>query len=237
MMENGVDGVAGWWSDALKESAAEESARPVSVDATFTKEKIAQWRTERRPLPKSRGQARKDVGRALHEFESSLCGICGTNIDIGLAFPHPGSLQLDHVYPQAGFGGDSWDNIQLAHAHCNVLKSSYIDGYPRQEQAAESLNTAVVHWNDLSKLEADLREVGERWMEMSSRQSALVAELEQLSESDPQREVRRKAELYPLYVEREAIHKTMVLYLNRLYSHQRRSKLPPSAGDQSHAPD
>jgi len=219
-----INGTAHWWSDAVRDDEPGNVLPQASFMGGMSKDKIAEWRAERRPLPKSRGQARKDVGRALHEFDSDLCGICATPIDIALAFPHPGSLQLDHIYPLAGYGRNTWDNIQLAHAHCNVLKSSYVDGYPRHEEAAETLRIAVAHWDDLSKLEADLNAVGERWMDVHSRHTAMVAELEQLSATDPLREARREAELSHLYVEREALQKTLMLYLNRLRAHRRRAQ-------------
>jgi 5-methylcytosine-specific restriction endonuclease McrA len=230
MRQDDAEGVGGWWAEALRDAPEVRSA---SSGPLVTKDLIAQWRAERKPLPKPSGRAWKAVGRTLHEHDSDLCGICFTPIDIALASPHPGSLQVDHIYPLAGYGSNSWDNIQIAHRHCNVMKSSFIEGYPTADLAAETLRVAVAHWEDKSQLEADLRTLGEEWTAVHSKQEALFEELRHLSEDDPQLEARRAAEQYPLYVEREAILKTYVLYSTRLFAHQRRAQKAAPANDQS----
>ncbi len=35
---------------------------------------------------------------------------------------HPYGMSFDHVVPEAAGGGWTWDNLQLAHRGCNVMR-------------------------------------------------------------------------------------------------------------------
>ena len=52
------------------------------------------------------------------------CGICGGQIDLSLEYPHPQSLQVDHIVPLARGGSNSKRNLQPAHQICNYKKGS-----------------------------------------------------------------------------------------------------------------
>lgn len=56
--------------------------------------------------------------RAVFTANHGICGICRTPID-------PASRwHLDHVIPLSKGGVHSYDNVQIAHAHCNLAKAS-----------------------------------------------------------------------------------------------------------------
>ena len=59
----------------------------------------------------------------IYERDSWVCGICEGAVDASLAHPDPMSASLDHVVPLAKGGTHTWDNLQLAHLRCNVVKS------------------------------------------------------------------------------------------------------------------
>lgn len=56
----------------------------------------------------------------------STCGLCRDPIDLGLKFPDPLSLTIDHVVPQSRGGSDELANLQLAHFVCNVRKGARV---------------------------------------------------------------------------------------------------------------
>lgn len=63
--------------------------------------------------------------RALINRDNGVCQICGrptddsdiTNGHIGRMYP-----TLDHIIPLSKGGAHTWDNVQLAHMHCNAGK-------------------------------------------------------------------------------------------------------------------
>lgn len=78
--------------------------------------------------------ARIDHGQLRQVYErnrkrifatQSVCAICGQPVDFSLKYPDPMSATCDHIIPIA-LGGDpiALDNLQLAHAACNMKKSS-----------------------------------------------------------------------------------------------------------------
>lgn len=54
--------------------------------------------------------------------DNGLCQLCGEPIDRDLAYPHHGSLTLDHIVPLARGGLHEPTNVQLAHHGCNMRK-------------------------------------------------------------------------------------------------------------------
>ena len=245
MGRDGVEGMTEGWSGGQKAPATKASpptkARmkrippdPPAVDPEERRAELAQWRAKRKPLPsQSKSQQRKDVGRQLHQYDSDLCGICHTPINIALLTPHPGSLQLDHIHPRAGVGDDSWDNIQIAHGFCNVMKSDFIEGYPSAERAADELHIAIVHWEDRAQLEADYRAVSDRIKGHRIRSQASLDEREEAAESEPRLKASRDAERFSMYRQLIEDEKLQSRYLNRLISHHRRAQKAAEAQDKS----
>jgi len=244
MGRDDVEGMTDGWSGAPEAPATMQrpptKARmkrippePPAVDPEERRAEIAQWRAERKPLPpKSKSQQRKDVGRQLHQYDSDLCGICNTPIDIALLTPHPASLQLDHIYPRAGLGGDSWDNIQIAHGFCNGMKSDFIEGHPSAERATHELHIAIAHWEDRAQLEADYRAVSDRIRVHRIRSQASRDERE-FPEIDPRLKASRDAERFSAYRQLIEDEKLQSRYLHRLISHHRRAQRAAEAQDKS----
>ncbi|MFF4848781.1 HNH endonuclease [Streptomyces sp. NPDC001194] len=58
----------------------------------------------------------------LVKRDGSDCRLCDTAIDLGLKFPDPFSVSIDHVLPRAKGGSDAAVNLQLAHLRCNIVK-------------------------------------------------------------------------------------------------------------------
>lgn len=59
----------------------------------------------------------------------SDCGICGEPVDLSLRKPDLMSASIDHIIPFAHGGSNEPENLQLAHLHCNQVKSD--SGYKR----------------------------------------------------------------------------------------------------------
>ena len=51
------------------------------------------------------------------------CGICGLPVDLSLKHPDGQSASIDHIVPFAHGGSNEPENLQLAHLHCNHVKS------------------------------------------------------------------------------------------------------------------
>lgn len=64
---------------------------------------------------------------ALHG--STDCGICGAPVDLTLQAPNMMRPSIDHIVPFAHGGSNDPENLQLAHLHCNHVKSD--SGYKR----------------------------------------------------------------------------------------------------------
>lgn len=54
------------------------------------------------------------------------CGICGEPVDLELKSPHKMRASIDHIRPYAHGGSHDPSNLQLAHLHCNHVKSDRI---------------------------------------------------------------------------------------------------------------
>ena len=69
----------------------------------------------------------------LIKRDKSKCNICGEKVDVGdyiidkdrtfIAGNHYPSV--DHIRPVSKGGAHTWDNVQLAHRHCNSTKSNH----------------------------------------------------------------------------------------------------------------
>jgi 5-methylcytosine-specific restriction endonuclease McrA len=53
----------------------------------------------------------------LYEKDSGICGICSLPVEISNA-------SIDHIIPVSKGGTHTWDNVQLAHYKCNIIKSN-----------------------------------------------------------------------------------------------------------------
>ena len=84
----------------------------------FEAERAAR-RAERRSEPKSRQKRLK----AMAMKQDWLCGICGGRLPDDLNGVH-----ADHIIPLAWGGKNTTDNLQAAHASCNVSKGDRMDG-------------------------------------------------------------------------------------------------------------
>lgn len=61
----------------------------------------------------------------LVERDDNTCQICGGTCNIDdKAYGHFGPTYptIDHIVPMSKGGGHTWENVQLAHARCNILK-------------------------------------------------------------------------------------------------------------------
>lgn len=69
--------------------------------------------------------------KALFKRDKGLCKICGERTDIKDTTPkgHPRRMYptIDHIIPLSKGGTHTWDNVQLAHMHCNSRKCDRID--------------------------------------------------------------------------------------------------------------
>lgn len=61
------------------------------------------------------------------------CGICGELVDTVLRRPNMMSPSIDHIIPYAHGGSNAVENLQLAHLHCNHVKSD--SGWKRGNRA------------------------------------------------------------------------------------------------------
>ena len=53
----------------------------------------------------------------LYQKDSAICGICSQRVEISNA-------SIDHIIPVSKGGTHTWDNVQLAHYKCNIIKSN-----------------------------------------------------------------------------------------------------------------
>ena len=63
--------------------------------------------------------------RALIARDNGVCQICGKPTDdCDISNGHIGRMYptLDHIIPLSKGGTHTWDNVQLAHMHCNAGK-------------------------------------------------------------------------------------------------------------------
>jgi hypothetical protein len=79
-------------------------------------------RAKRRGLPRQYSITLPKVA----ERDGWMCMLCGTPVDRSLHHSHPMAASLDHVVPlnlpANTKHGHVWNNVQLAHRHCNESK-------------------------------------------------------------------------------------------------------------------
>lgn len=62
--------------------------------------------------------------RELAERDGTDCGICGESVDMSLRRSESNMCaSVDHILPRALGGSHDPENLQLAHLHCNQVKS------------------------------------------------------------------------------------------------------------------
>lgn len=62
----------------------------------------------------------------LIKRDKGVCGICGGKVDSTVDSNDGDYPSIDHVIPVARGGTHTWDNVQLAHRRCNIIKSDSI---------------------------------------------------------------------------------------------------------------
>lgn len=62
----------------------------------------------------------------VFERDRWTCGLCSMAIDPSLAWPDPMCATLDHITPLSEGGTHTWENVQAAHARCNIQKGSSV---------------------------------------------------------------------------------------------------------------
>lgn len=66
----------------------------------------------------------------LFEKSSGICAFCGNQLDLSIKYPHPESVEIDHIIPlkprdkDMPVGTHEPLNTQLLHRKCNILKSN-----------------------------------------------------------------------------------------------------------------
>ena len=61
---------------------------------------------------------------SLYERDRGICWLCGKPCDMSLDTNDNYYPSIDHVYPVAKGGKDTWDNVRLAHRICNTRKAT-----------------------------------------------------------------------------------------------------------------
>lgn len=61
---------------------------------------------------------------ALVARDGAACSLCGSLVDLSLAYPDPMSRSVDHVVPRSRGGADDFSNYALSHLKCNVRKNN-----------------------------------------------------------------------------------------------------------------
>lgn len=71
------------------------------------------------------GQIRKTwISKAKETNDELICALCSHTIFVGrYVFPHPDSLEIDHIIPRSLGGRDQLENTQPTHRECNGKKS------------------------------------------------------------------------------------------------------------------
>lgn len=64
---------------------------------------------------------------AVYKRDKGVCWLCGKPCDITLDSNDNYYPSIDHVFPIAKGGKDTWDNVRLAHRICNTIKNDKTD--------------------------------------------------------------------------------------------------------------
>jgi hypothetical protein len=61
----------------------------------------------------------------IFDRDKWICHICRGPVDRSLRNQHPGMMSLDHIIPvnDRRYPGHVWENLALAHLHCNIAKA------------------------------------------------------------------------------------------------------------------
>lgn len=96
--------------------------------------KVSDSESHARRKARIRGAMRSDRGishRSLHKMFNGICALCNNETQRPEVWDRwdgktwmPLAPTVDHIIPVARAGTHTWDNVQLAHAHCNSLKSA-----------------------------------------------------------------------------------------------------------------
>lgn len=62
----------------------------------------------------------------IHRRDAGICALCREWVDPALPYPHPLSATVDHRVPLSRGGTHEEENLQLAHARCNLLKGNRV---------------------------------------------------------------------------------------------------------------
>ena len=77
---------------------------------------------------KIRGTSTEFVSRVeIFNRDKWVCQLCSEPIDKDASWPDRDSPVIDHIVPISRGGSHTRDNLQTAHAHCNVVKSDRME--------------------------------------------------------------------------------------------------------------
>lgn len=103
--------------------------------ATMKKEKQKAHKRLREAKAKKNGKIEWNISlEKLIQRDEGICKICGRQVDTedyyyteeGYFIAGDNYPSIDHIIPLAKGGTHTWNNIQLAHRHCNTIKSDNI---------------------------------------------------------------------------------------------------------------
>lgn len=112
--------------------------------ANMKKEKQKARKRLREAKAKKNGKIEWNISlEKLIQRDEGICKICGRQVDTedyyytdeGYFIAGDNYPSIDHIIPLAKGGTHTWNNVQLAHRHCNSIKSDKI-----MEQEEEQLN-------------------------------------------------------------------------------------------------
>lgn len=109
--------------------------------ANMKKEKRKARKRLREAKAKKNGKIEWNISlEKLIQRDEGICKICGRQVDTedyyytdeGYFIAGDNYPSIDHIIPLAKGGTHTWDNIQLAHRHCNSIKSDNIIEYEEE---------------------------------------------------------------------------------------------------------
>ena len=110
--------------------------------ANMKKEKQKARKRLREAKAKKNGKIEWNISlEKLIQRDEGICKICGRQVDTedyyytdeGYFIAGENYPSIDHIIPLAKGGTHTWDNIQLAHRHCNSIKSDNIIEYEEEQ--------------------------------------------------------------------------------------------------------
>ena len=110
--------------------------------ANMKKEKRKARKRLREAKAKKNGKIEWNISlEKLIQRDEGICKICGRQVDTedyyytdeGYFIAGDNYPSIDHIIPLAKGGTHTWDNIQLAHRHCNSIKSDNIIEYEEEQ--------------------------------------------------------------------------------------------------------